>query len=297
MINAIENSKITIDVENCTKCKECVKDCVANLFYIDQDLLHLVDSFEDYCIECGHCEAVCPVNVIQLKYREEGELERSSINEGVSTYNSFLNLVLNRRSIRRFKEKPIPKDLIEKLLNIGKYSPTGSNSENVYYTVVQDKAIVAAISKHITSKMIKFAYALEDPQGRAFLKKSMSEEEYNQAVENLPKTKRILERIEQGIDFWCWNGELIIIHGDKTVGGITTNGSLAAAHIMLAAETLGLGTCSLGYLTYFINESQTIRELLKIPTNHIVGYSLTMGYPDVRYKRIPARKPSRIQWL
>jgi len=297
MMNIIENSKICIDIDNCTKCEECVKDCVAKLFYFDQDLLRLVDSFEDHCIECGHCEAVCPVNVIRLKFHEEGELEHSSIKEGVPTYNSFLNLVLNRRSIRRFKEKAIPKDLIENLLKIGRYSPTGSNSENVYYTVVQDKEVVAAISTHITSKMTKFANTLEDPQGRTFLKKSMPEEEFNQAVENLPKTKRILERIEQGIDFWCWNGELIVIHGDKTIGGMPTNGALAAAHIMLAAETLGLGTCSLGYLTYFINESQTIRELLKIPNNHIVGYSLTMGYPDVKYKRIPARKPSRIQWL
>ena len=297
MINAIENSKIEIDVENCTKCKECVKDCVANLFYFDQDSLRLVDSFEDYCIECGHCEAVCPVNVIKLKFHTDVELESSAKGDGIPSYNSFLNLVLNRRSIRRFKEKTITKDLIEKLLKVGKHSPTGSNSENVYYTVVQDKAIVAAISKHITNKMIKFANALEDPQGREFLKKSMPEEEFNQAVENLPKTKRILGRIEQGIDFWCWNGELLVIHGDKTVGGLPTNGSLAAAHIMLAAETLGLGTCSLGYLTYFINESKTIRELLKIPNNHIVGYSLTMGFPDVKYKRIPARKPLRVQWL
>ena len=297
MTNIIENSKIKIDVEHCTKCKECVKDCVADLFYFDHDLLRLVDSFEDFCIECGHCEAVCPVNVILLKFHEEGELERSSLKEGVPTYNSFLNLVLNRRSVRRFKEKAISKDLIEKLLKVGKYSPTGSNSENVYYNIVQDKAIVVAISKHITSKMTKFVTALEDPQGRRFLKKSMSEEEFNQAVENLPKTKRILKRIEQGIDFWCWNGELIVIHGDKTIGGIPSNSALAAAHIMLAAETLGLGTCSLGYLTYFINESQTIRDLIKIPPNHIVGYSLTMGYPDVKYKRIPARKPSRIKWL
>jgi nitroreductase/NAD-dependent dihydropyrimidine dehydrogenase PreA subunit len=297
MINTIENSKIKIDVENCTKCKECVKDCVANLFYIDQDSLRLVDSFEDYCIECGHCEAVCPVNVIKLKFHTDEELESSAKGDGIPTYNSFLKLVLNRRSIRRFKEKAIPKDLMEKLLKVGNHSPTGSNSENVFYTVVQDKAIVAAVSKHITSKMIKFTNALDDPQGRAFLKKSMPEEEFNQAVENLPKTKRILGRIEQGIDFWCWNGELIVIHGDKAVGGITTNGSLAAAHIMLAAETLGLGACSLGYLTYFINESQTIRELLKIPNNHIVGYSLTMGFPDVKYKRIPTRRHARIQWL
>jgi len=297
MIYAIENSKINIDVENCTKCKECVKDCVANLFYFEQDSLRLVDSFEDFCIECGHCEAVCPVNVIKLKFHEEEELERSVKGQGMPIYNSFLNLVLNRRSIRRFKEKAIPKDLIDKLLKVGKYSPTGSNSENVFYTVVQDKAIVAAVSKHITSKVIKLVNTLENPEGRISLKKHMPEEEFNQVVENLPKTKSILRTIEQGIDFWCWNGELIVIHGEKTVGGIITNGSLAAAHIMLAAETLGLGTCSLGYLTYFINESRAIRELLKIPINHIVGYSLTMGYSDVKYKRIPARQPSRIKWL
>ena len=297
MINVIENSKINIDVENCTKCKECVKDCVANLFFFDQDSLRLSDSFEEVCIECGHCEAVCPVNVIHLKFHAEEELERRSRREEFPPYDSFLKLVLNRRSIRRFKEKPIPKDLIEKLLKIGKYSPTGSNSENVSYTVVQDKAIVSAISKRITSKVTKFVNTLEDQQGRKLLEKRLGEDEMRLAVEDLPKSKRKLEMIKQGIDFWCWNGELLVIHGDKTVGGISSNTALAAANIMLAAEILGLGACSLGYLTYFINESQTIRELLKIPNNHIVGYSLTMGYPDVKYKRIPARKPLRVQWI
>jgi nitroreductase len=267
------------------------------LFYFDQDLLRLADSFEDFCIECGHCEAVCPVNVIKLKFHEEEELEHSSLKEGVLTYNSFLNLVLNRRSIRRFKEKVIPKDLIENLLKVGKYSPTGGNTENVFYTVVQDKTIIAAISEHITNKVTKLVNMLENPKGRSLLKKRMTEEEFNQIDENLPKTKWKIKMIEQGIDFWCWNGELIVIHGDKTTGGIPSNTALAAANIMLAAETLGLGTCSLGYLTYYINESKTIRDLIKIPTNHVVGYSLTIGYPDVKYKRIPARKPLRVQWF
>lgn len=297
MNKTIENSKIYIDVENCTKCQECVKDCVANLFSFDQGGLRLDDSFEEVCIECGHCEAVCPVNVIQLKFHEEEELEHSSIKEEFPSYNSFLKLVLNRRSIRRFKEKAIPKDVMEKLLKIGKYSPTGGNSENIYYTVVQDKTIVTSISKHITSKVTKLVNTLENPQGRKLLKQKLSDEEIKLALENLPKSKRKLEMIEQGIDFWCWNGELIVIHGDKTIGGIPSNTALAAANIMLAAETLGLGACSLGYLTYFVNESRTIRELLKVPTNHTVGYCLTMGYPDVKYKRIPARKHSRVQWL
>lgn len=297
MTNVIENSKINIDVENCTKCKECVKDCVANLFSFDQDSLRLSDSFEEVCIECGHCEAVCPVNVIHLKFHAEEELEHSSKREEFPQYDSFLKLVLNRRSIRRFKEKPIPKDLMEKLLNIGMYSPTGGNSENVFYTIVQDKTIVTAISEHITNRVTKLVNKLEDPQKREYLKKSMSEGQISQALENLPKLKRKLEIIKQGIDFWCWNGELLLIHGDKTIGGIPSNCALAAANIALAAETLGLGACSLGYLTSFVNEIQAIRDLVKIPANHIVGYSLTMGYPDVKYQRIPARKPLKVKWI
>jgi nitroreductase/NAD-dependent dihydropyrimidine dehydrogenase PreA subunit len=297
MMSVIENSIIKIDIDNCTKCKECVKDCVANLFYFEHDQLQIVESFEDRCIECGHCEAVCPVNIIKLKYHKEGELERISVREEVPTYDKFLNLVLKRRSIRRFKEKPIPKEEIEKLLKVGRYSPTGGNSENVYFTVVQDRSTVNTISEHITERLTKLVSALEDPKGRDLLKKSRSEEEISQAVENLPSIKRKLVMIEKGIDFWCWNGELIIIHGDKNEGGISSNGALAAAHIMLAAETLGLGACSLGYLTGFINKYQTIRDLIKIPSNHTVGYCLTMGYPDVKYKRIPARKQLRVQWF
>jgi len=297
MVNSIKNSKIEIDIENCTGCKACVKECVASLFYFKAGLLQIVDTFEDSCILCGHCEAVCPVDVIRLLFHKQEVLTDNSIKERIPSFDSFFNLALTRRSIRQFKKKAISKDLIEKLLELARYSPTGSNSENVYYTIVQDKEIVTAISNHITRKAIRLVKALESPQGRTNLKERMSEEEFNQAEENLPTTKRILKSIEHGIDFWCWNGELIVIHGDKAIGGIPENCSLAAAHIMLGAETLGLGTCSLGYLTYFINESRTIRDLLKIPNNYIVGYSLTMGYPDVKYKRIPARKPSRIQWL
>ncbi|NVM45750.1 MAG: nitroreductase family protein [Candidatus Lokiarchaeota archaeon] len=296
-MSEIENSILKIDIENCTKCKECVKDCVANLFYFEQDQLQIVESFEDRCIECGHCESVCPVNVIRLKFHKEEELESSSVREDVPIYDKFLNLVLKRRSIRQFKEKAIPKKVIDKLLEVGRYSPTGGNSENVYFTVVQDRSTVTAISRHITERLTTLVNALEGPKGRDLLKKSRSEEEISKVLENLPSIKRKLVMIEKGIDFWCWNGELIIIHGDKVEGGISSNSALAAAHIMLAAETLGLGTCSLGYLTGFVNEYQTIRDLIKIPSNHTVGYCLTMGYPNVKYKKIPARKPLRVQWF
>lgn len=297
MKSLIDNTLISVDLDRCTLCKACVNDCVARLFYIDSDTLHIVDEFEERCISCGHCVAVCPVNIIMLKDYNTKSIEDMYEPEDLPNFETFYNLVLKRRSIRQFKDKPIPKELIEKLLNLARFSPTGSNSENVYYTVIKDKEIVAKISNIITIKVKRFAETLEDPKGREIIKTRMSKEEYNLAIENLPRTKSILKIIESGVDFWSWDGELIFIHGDLTIGGILTNSALSAAHIMLAAETLGLGTCSLGYLTFYTNQSETIKKLINLPENHEVGYSLTIGYPKVKYKRVPFRKPLRVQWF
>ena len=297
MKSVIDNALINIDLERCTLCQACVNDCVANLFYIESDKLHIVDEFEELCITCGHCVAVCPVDVVKLKDYEIKSPDNIYKTEDIPNFTSLYNLVLKRRSIRQFKGSPVPKELIEKILDLARFSPTGSNMQNVYYSVIQDKDIVAKISNYITKKVKRFVETLEDPKGKEIIKARMSKEEFNQVNEDLPKTKRILKSIESGIDFWCWEGELIFIHGELTIGGIPTNSALAAAHIMLAAESLGLGTCSLGYLTLHTNQSDTIKQIIKLPENHEVGYALTIGYPNVKYKRMPSRKALRVQWL
>ena len=296
-MSKIDNSVIQVDLDNCTKCGACIIDCVVRLFYIKAESLHIADDFEERCILCGHCVAICPMNVISLKVYKQETVKESFNVKNIPNYDTLYNLVITRRSVRQFKKKPVSKELIEKLLELARYSPTGSNSENVYYTIVQNKEIIANISNLITEKVKRFVKMMDDPKSRENLKASMLEVEFNLAVENLLRTKAILKAIDEGIDFWCWNGELILIHGDKTVGGILTNSALAAAHIMLAAETLGIGACSLGYLTFYTNQSETIKKLINLPKNHEVGYSLTIGYPNVKYKRIPPRKPVRVQWL
>jgi nitroreductase/NAD-dependent dihydropyrimidine dehydrogenase PreA subunit len=296
-MSVIDNSLIKIDLNNCTLCKACVNDCVARLFYIKSNKLHIINDFENLCILCGHCVAVCPVNVITLKDYESESIKNMPEVKSIPDFESFHNLTQKRRSIRQFKDMAIPKETLKLILELARYSPTGSNTENVYYTVIQNKEMVTKISNYITEKVKRFVETIENSKGRETLKASMSKEEFNLAIDNLPRTKGILKIIESGIDFWCWGGELIFIHGDSTIGGIPTDSALAAAHIMLAAQTLGLGTCSLGYLIFHANQSETIKKIINLPKNHEIGYSLAIGYPKVKYKKIPPRKPLRVQWF
>jgi nitroreductase/NAD-dependent dihydropyrimidine dehydrogenase PreA subunit len=293
----LENAKIIIDIDSCTKCKACVRDCVANLYLFESDRLEFRENHEESCIECGHCVAVCPANIINLKSALVEDVIEIADLDNPANFANLLTLVKTRRSTRQFKDEPVAKELIEKILQLARYSPTGSNEENVYYTVVKDPELLAKFSDEITLQVTNFVKKYEDSAGYESLKSTIPKGLLKKVGEYIVNFKRILEAIERGYELWRWNREIIIIHSPKNAMTLVENCSLAASLIMLTAETLGLGTCSLGLATIFLNQFRTVSKMVKIPRKHKVAYTLAIGYPKVKYFRIPPRKPLKVKWL
>ncbi len=292
----LENSKIIIDIDTCTKCKACADEC--NYYYFESDNLSFREEMEEYCIECGKCVAVCPVNAIRLKSHKDKTLRGIPSKNDLPSFDSLVNLFITRRSRRQFKDKLVPKEFIEKILEFAaKYSPTGHNQENVHFTVVQDKETLKKLSEECTHQVSNLVKTFENPQGIKTLEASFPPAMIKKIEEVLPSFKRNLKRIKSGMEVWRWNTEIIVIHTPKDALTPIENCTLAACHIMLAAETLGLGTCSLGYITSFFNEFRPVGKIIKLPLKHIAGYTLAIGYPKARYYRIPARKPIKVKWL
>ena len=153
------------------------------------------------------------------------------------------------------------------------------------------------ISDEITLQVANIVKKFETEEGRESLRKAFPEDLLKKAEEGIPSFKRKLIRIEQGEEVWRWDAELIILHSSKDAASLIENCTLAAGQIMLAAETLGLGTCSLGYMTAFLNIYKSVSKIAQIPRKHAVGYSLAIGYPVAKYHRIPARKALKVNWL
>ena len=63
------------------------------------------------------------------------------------------------------------------------------------------------------------------------------------------------------------------------------------------AETLGLGTCFIGFLIFALAVSKPLRETLQIPDGHRTPLSFVTGYPDVDYLKVVSRNPGRVTWL
>ena len=292
----LENSKLIIDIENCTYCEACADEC--SFFIFDSGSMNFAKTMEEECIECGKCVAVCPENVITLKVHKEEILKDAPSREELPSFKSLTNLFQIRRSLRQFEKKPVPKELIEKILNqASKYSPTGHNQENVYFTVVQDQEILKQLSEECTNQVTNLIKTFEDPEGKKALAAAFPPSLIKKIEEVIPAFKNHLKDIKQGKEVWRRDAEIIVIHSPKKALTGNENCALAACHIMLAAETLGLGTCSLGYITYFFNEFKPVGKIVKIPLKHFVGYTLAIGYPKAHYYRIPARKPVKVKWI
>jgi len=296
-VHKIVNPKIEVDLDVCTKCKACTRACPLRLYYFRDDNLVMRRSTEILCMECGHCFAVCPVNAIKLRLYPDEEKIENLVDFELPTYKSVLSLIKARRSIRNFKPEPIPEDLWNKLLEAGKYSPTGHNDQLVNFTILRDPELLKKFSDEITKGFIGLSKIYAERGKWREYRKSIEKSDRKIIEGTLPYFNDTLKGIERGEDFWRWNGELIIIHASKKTSTLIQDCSVAASNIMLAAESLGLGTCSLGMATTAINTIENVAKVIQFPQNHVVGYTLAVGLPRVKYYRIPPRRSAKVKWL
>ncbi len=296
-VNVLRNTKIEINLEKCTKCGACIAECPLRLYYFREDVLFIRRSSEMLCMECGHCVAVCPVNVINLQRFPTEEIKILSKDDKVPTYNELVDLIKIRRSVRQFKKEPVSDDLWKKLIEAGRFAPTGHNDQLIHFTVVRDRALLDKISEEITKNFVNLAEIYKNPSRRDEFKSLVPKKYLKIAKIALIGLKDMLKGIARGEEFWRWNGELLILHAPKKTTSLEQDCSLAAGNIMLAATILGLGTCSLGLMTAALTIFDSVANLINLPKKHVVGYALAVGIPKVKYYRTPPRQTAKVSWF
>ena len=122
---------IIIDETKCVGCSLCVKDCPNSYLYLENKKAH---THESGCIECGHCYAVCPQGAIRMANYACKEEPVVSVTELDS--DTILQAMRSRRSMRHFTNQPVEEGKLQKILEAGRYAPTGANAQNVSITIL-----------------------------------------------------------------------------------------------------------------------------------------------------------------
>jgi len=268
-----------IDEETCTKCGACAEVCYAGIIdYKKKSYPKPFSVTDKICSRCGACVIACPSDSLIL--RDVPLEEYPPINESLKiNYDQCAQLLKTRRSIRTFKDKPVPREDIEKIIDAAKYSPTGGNVQNVQWLVFDDKDEM----KHL--REIGNEWLLD------FLKTSPA---YAHRVDD-EYMEIIKKRREAGVDGFLRGAPVLVCAiSDKDL--TATNCNIALAYLDIAAISLGLGCCWIGFFTLAATTYPPIKEAIALPEGKQIYGSMVLGYPKYKYHRIPTRKPASITW-
>lgn len=179
------------------------------------------------------------------------------------TTKETIRTIYERRAVRKYKNKPVEWKLIEQVIDAGRMAPSAINKQPWKFYVVTDKILIKSFSAAIASVTLKdFAKS---------------------GIKKMFKTAVHLFHFSKGFNFSALEDP--VFHGAPVVIFITSpkdnewaslDIGMCAQNMMLAAKSLGLETCPVGFGKFI--EKTKMYPRLKIPPEEHVQISIIIGY-------------------
>ena len=286
-------SWVSISRDDCTGCGLCVERCVRCFSDRGDEITVLAD--ETNCNLCGHCVALCPTMAITHRKMDMDNFLEIGKDVNFDT-DMFIQFVRKRRSHRSFKEKPIPRAVLDKLVDVCRYAPTGSNVQNVELLIIQDRDKIKKLSD-LTMASFQKAFGIIERRVmalRAEGKEIPGDLQYSH--DTLMARDQMQEAREAGLDTVFHNAPAVLIfHSPAATSAPKDNGVIASTTVTLTAMTMGLESTYIGVFEA-ASTYRPIKEELGLPAGHKVFSVLIMGYPSLKYLRSVDRKPIKVRW-
>jgi nitroreductase/NAD-dependent dihydropyrimidine dehydrogenase PreA subunit len=272
-------SLFTIDPIKCTRDRFCVIECPLNIIELTEDapVPTPVSGAEERCINCGHCVAVCPSGAFSLYKMNANDCPPVNT-DMISPVEQTEYLLRSRRSIRIYENKSVERKKLAKLIDVARYSPTGTNSQQVSWIVINSREAVKKMSGMVVD-LFRYMIKHKHPMAEAYhLENTVSDWEAG------------TDRISRGAP------ALVVTHAPKAYPLAIVDCTSALSYLDLAAPSLGLGTCWGGFFMLAIAQWPPILEALALPEGHACFGVMMVGYPKFKYHRLPSRNEPTIDW-
>ncbi|MGD0794892.1 MAG: nitroreductase family protein [Dehalococcoidales bacterium] len=161
---------------------------------------------------------------------------------------SIMEIIKKRRSVRAYKDKPLPKSIVADIMDAARYAPSARNLMPLEYKVITNKTLIKKLSDGISEAIKGGGYSLKMP----------------------PNAR---------LNYFYSAPLLIIITAPKENTFAVSDAALAAQNIMLYATSINLGSCFIG-LARLIQRSETLMKELHIADDKNIVAAVICGYPD-----------------
>lgn len=273
-------SFFTADVESCKSCGACIQECPVLILIADKETgaPKMRIGAEDICIRCGHCVAVCKTGAVSLAPMPSDSFTPldKQLRVDAAKAEQFLR---SRRSIRCFKQRPVPHDVLASILRGADWAPSASNKQPVRWVMVEDPNKTQQLASMVIDWMTLLRR--EDPE----LAKKYG------VAGLIAAWRKGQDCILRGAP------HLAIAYTDEHTGWSDVDGSIALTYLELAAHAQGVGACWAGYFIHAVRQSEALRECLGLNNGQRICGAQMLGYGRYGYHQVPMRNELPVRWI
>lgn len=316
-------ARFVVDPDKCDACQKCIQTCPGQLLELKDDLP--TSKYEEGksalgCIGCRNCYSVCPQDAIEVRdqYRVlEGFYETRL--RPPSPPNPFLEeeppdfdalegrltevekVVYKRRSNRLFRKRPVPEDVLHRVVEAGRFAPSQGNCQPWSFIVISDRDLLTRVAHACTARVAPLSKLYLRNGGQREGLKTLAVNALSRLTPN-NTDQRLMHGIDtivsnERYDMYLHAPALIIVLGDQRgIGEPLIDCMLAAHNMVLVAHSLGLGTCYVGF-TKMLNTLPELKDELGIAWPYKVMTSIALGYPRTRVDHAIPRERPPVTWF
>ena len=171
-----------------------------------------------------------------------------------------IEAILTRRSTRRFSDEIPERDLIEKVIETGRFAPSGGNSQTTHFLVITDPDVLKELARIVQT---------------VFSRMEIQEDTYASLKNSINGSK------QENYIFHYNTPVLIVTANKKGYGNAMADSACALENMMIAANALDLGSCWINQL-HWLDEDDAVREYLfglGLGDDETVTGALALGFP------------------
>jgi nitroreductase len=185
--------------------------------------------------------------------------------------NEVLKAIRNRRSIRDFKEGQINEKDLRLIIQAGIYAPSANNSQNWHFTIIQNKKLLQKLNNWILNEI--------QNSGNQSLHDMLKNYYKNGIFRNAPT--------------------VVIVSSERSDKFGIINAAAAAENILIAAESLGIGSCWIGMVAILAAsvKADSYYKLLHLPDGYIPQIGITLGYKSDDIVTMPKRREGVVSFF